>query len=585
MPPGDLPAADILRSMTPGLLRALAALAVAAPAAFAEPPKDETPKPADRAGVEPGALAPAGYPGGEATAARMRAIVSSAKGRAALVPVAVSRERRPVQAIVLGADAKGRRPAMLLVGGMDGVNLASTEQVLASLETIVREHPAILDTMRIYAIPEANPDARAWAMTQGRPRATNARMIDDDRDGWADEDGPSDANGDGVVSMIRRIAPPGEAATHLVDAVDSRIVRTANREKAEIATHQLFVEGIDRDGDGLVAEDGEGGVDLDRNFPHRWPEFAADAGPYQLSEPESIAIARFVRERPEIVTAVVFGRHDTLVNFPDAKDKDATGRTPVAYLAEDHGLYRQLSTAWKESTKIERSDGAELGGSLVLWLANHRGIAAVAANGWSRPELPKPPEGAEVKETGDAEQAAWLALSDGPYGSRGFVAWKPWTHPTLGACEIGGFMPSFRESPTHAQSIDLAARTAPFVARLAEWQPKVEVAAARATPLADGLVRIEARIASTGKLATTTEMGRISEAVPPVVVRLVAGGRPVSPELVLQGRPVEKLARLEPGATREFQWIVRAPSDARVEVSVTGPFFDEIRVQPAGGVQ
>ena len=89
------------------------------------------------------------------------------------------------------------------------------------------------------------------------------------------------------------------------------------------------------------------------------------------------AFARFVRDHPEITSAVVFGRHDTLVNFPDTKDKDSTGRTPVAYLAEDHAIYRDFAKLWKESTKIEKSEQADLAGSLVLWLADHRGIAAV----------------------------------------------------------------------------------------------------------------------------------------------------------------------------------------------------------------
>ena len=582
-------AADILRAMPLATTRAFAALAFCTSVSLAEPP----------AQVAPGPLAPAGYPAPAATAERLAAIAASAKGRASIVTVASSREGRVVQAILLGdPDAKRRMPAMLLVGGMDGVNLGSTEQVLAALESIVRDQPALLDSMRVYAIPEANPDARAWAVAGKGPRATNARVVDDDRDGRADEDAPADANGDGVVAMLRRIAPPGEAATHLVDPVDPRIVRPAKREKGEIATHQVFVEGLDRDEDGSVAEDAPGGVDLDRNFPHRWPEFSPDAGPFQLSEPESMGIARFVRDRPEITTAVVFGRHDTLVSFPDTKDKDATGRTPLVYLAEDHDLYRSFAGLWKESTKIERSENADLAGSLVLWLANHRGIAAVAANGWSRPEVPKPPEPEgdakkeerkdapkdAPKETGDAEQSAWLALVEKSY-SAGFVAWSAWKHPLLGDCEVGGFAPYLRETPTAAQARDLAARTAPFVAKLAEKRPKIEVRGIRATPLADGLVKLEARLANTGSLATTTEMGRIAGAVPPVVVRVMIDGRPASPEALRSGRPVEKIDRLEASATREFAWIVRVPRGAVASLSVTGPFFDEIRAKPEGGAQ
>jgi len=268
------------------------------------------------------------------------------------------------------------------------------------------------------------------------------------------------------------------------------------------------------------------------------------------------------------------------------------------YLVEDHDLYRSFAGLWKESTKIERSENADLAGSLVLWLANHRGIAAVAANGWSRPEVPKPPEPEgdakkeerkdapkdAPKETGDAEQSAWLALVEKSY-SAGFVAWSPWKHPLLGDCEIGGFAPYLRETPTAAQARDLAARTAPFVAKLAEKRPRIEVRGIRATQLADGLVKLEARIANTGSLATTTEMGRIAGAVPPVVVRVMIDGRPASPEALRSGRPVEKIDRLEASATREFAWIVRVPRGGGASLSVTGPFFDEIRAKPEGGAQ
>ncbi|MEY5033435.1 MAG: hypothetical protein RL354_2466, partial [Planctomycetota bacterium] len=223
-----------------------AAIACASPAS-AEPP------------ATPGPLAPAGYPAHASVAERLDALSKAAKGRASIVRVATSREGRTVQALALGpADATSRKPAMLVVAGMDGVNLGSTEQCLAAIEILVRDHAALLDSMRVYVIPEANPDARHAAMRDGLPRATNARVVDGDRDGVADEDPPADSNGDGLVTLLRRVAPPGEQATHVVDAVDPRIVRPANRDKGEIATHQVFAEGLDRDLDGFTAEDAAG---------------------------------------------------------------------------------------------------------------------------------------------------------------------------------------------------------------------------------------------------------------------------------------------------------------------------------------
>jgi hypothetical protein len=456
---------------------------------------------------------------------------------------------------------------------MDATQLASPTCVVESVATILRDKPALLKSMRIYAIPLANPDARAIALATGQPRATNARTVDSDRDATTDEDPPVDLNGDGAITGMRMLAPAGKPATHLVDGVDARIMRTPNRDKGERATHILSVEGTDADGDEGIGEDPREGVDLDRNFPHRYSEFSLDAGQFQLSEPEAMAIATFVRENPDILTAVVFGRHDTLVNFPDTKDNDSTGRTPMVYHPDDHGLYREIAKIWKDAAKIERSANQDLAGSLVLWLANHRGIAAVAANGWSRPELPKPPEGTPAPpETGDPERQAWLAVSDTMYGGAGFRPWTEFKHPTLGTVEIGGFAPFFRESPNAEQADALAKASGAFIAALAERRPELEVGVPAVTFLADGLVRVELRITNTGAVPTATAMSTIADVAPPIIVRV-----PVKPEAVFSGRPVEKIERLAPGESREFSWLLRVdPKESSLAVSVTGAWFDPI---------
>lgn len=563
LPTVSLPTISLALGLT--LLAPIAAVAIPA---FAQAP----------AAVEPGPLAPLGFPTPEATSDRLLDLAKLAPGRASIVRIAVARTGPMVGALILGdQDFSKKRPAMLVVAGMDGVNLGSTEQCFAAVERLLRENAGILDAMRLYVIPEMNPDARAHAILRRELRATNSRAVDDDRDGRFDEDGATDLNQDGFVGMVWRVAPPGTKATHVIDPVDARIVRPANREKGEVATIEILREAVDDDSDGRCGEDGPGGVDLDRNFPHRWSEFASDAGPFPLSEPETLGLAKFVRDHPDIVTAVVFGRHDTLVNFPDTKDKDATGRTPVVYLAEDHGLYREFSKLWKESTKIERSTGADLAGSLVLWLANHRGIAAVAANGWARPELPKPAEGTpEPAKTGDDEQAAWLRVADELYRD-GFMPWKLWKHPKWGECQSGGFLPFFRESPTIAQARDLGTRSAPFLVALAAKSPRIEASEARLTPLADGLARVELRVTNTGTMPSTTEMGRITGVIPPIVVRLVdrATGKPLAPTAVLSGRPVSKIDRLEAAASQEYTWTVRMP-DGGLDVAVSGPTFDTI---------
>jgi hypothetical protein len=544
----------------------------APPAAAATTPSETAPS--------SGPLAPRNFISSEQLQDRIIALANAAPTRSTVSQIGVSRDGLPIQVVTLGdPDLSRKRPEVLLIGGMDAVNLGSPEQAFTAAMQLVREHPTMLDEVRVHVILCANPDARTMALQTGLPRATNTRRIDHDRDGKIDEDSPEDFNGDGVITLMRRVAPPGSVATHVVDAANPRIVRGANRDKSEVATHQLLIEGRDIDGDGLVGEDPATGVDLDRNFPHRWPEFDLDAGPFPLSEPETIAIAKFVRDHPAIVSALIFGRHDTLAEFPDTKDKDSTNRTPMVYLEADHALYRELSKAWRETTKLEKSNNADLAGSLVLWLANHRGIAAVAANGWTRPDVPPVPEGSPAPATiatGDDEQQAWIDLCYRLYESPGFVEWTRNQHPKFGAVEVGGFMPFLRESPTASQAEVLAKKSAPFLKTLADKLPEIDVSEISITDLGGGLARIGLRVTNRGDFPTTTEMGRITGVVPPIVVRVG-----VAPNDVLAGRAVEKIDRLAAHEARDFEWTVRMPPDGKLSLTVRGAFFDDI-VREAG---
>ncbi len=541
-----------------------------------DPPAGAAPTSATSAAPPaPGPLAPSAFATIEELSARARTLAALAPSRSSIKRIGVSREGKPIEVVTLGEmDTAKKRPELLIVAGMDAVNFASAEQALASAELLARDHVALLDKVRVHVLFCANPDARVIAMETRHPRATNVRRIDHDRDGTIDEDQPQDLNGDGMITLLRRVTPPGARATHMIDPANPHIMRSADRAKGEVATHDIFIESRDVDGDGFVGEDPATGVDLEKNFPHRWPEFETDAGPFPLSEPESLAIAQFVRDHPAIVSAVIFGRHDTLAGFPDTKDKDSTGRTPLIYLEDDHGLYRELSKSWRDVTNLEKSNSADLQGSLVLWLANHRGIAAVAANGWTRPEVPPLAEGSTAPapiETGDNEQQAWLDLCDRLYASRGFLPWTHATHPKYGTVDVGGFVPFLRESPTALQAAAIAKQSASFVPKLAERMPEIEVSEATCTDLGGGLARIGLRITNRGALATTTEMGRITGVVPPVVVRVG-----LKPDDVIAGRAVEKLDRIAASEARDFEWTVRMPKDAPLAITVSGPFFDDM---------
>ena len=140
-------------------------------------------------------------------------------------------------------------------------------------------------------------------------------------------------------------------------------------------------------------------------------------------------------------------------------------------------------------------------------------------------------------------------------------------------------MPFLRESPTASQAEVLAKKSAPFLKTLADKLPEINVSEISMTDLGGGLARIGLRITNRGDFPTTTEMGRITGVVPPIVVRVG-----VAPNDVLAGRAVEKIDRLAAHEARDFEWTVRMPPDGKLSLTVRGAFFDDIvrEARPAG---
>ncbi|MFK7759986.1 MAG: M14 family metallopeptidase [Phycisphaerales bacterium] len=295
-------------------------------------------------------------------------------------------EGNPIHVITLAnpSNTSQTTPALLITAGLDGRYLVSTEVAIRLAERIVSDHPDLLESMSIYIIPRANPDGSQISLDTNTGHHTNVRLTDDDRDRNANEDPHEDLDGDGYITMMRRLnLPVQESPTHLQDPDDPRLSIEPSSDEDQRATFTLYSEGTDNDGDGKFNEDGSGGVDLDQNFMHRWPEHAPNAGRYPLSEPESRAIADFVFAHPNIVMALTLGRHDNLITQPDSKAKDITGTAPKAIDANDADLYKRIGKLFDEATGYKELPKHDIAGSFHAWLYAQRGIPSFAAVPWT----------------------------------------------------------------------------------------------------------------------------------------------------------------------------------------------------------
>ncbi len=114
----------------------------------------------------------------------------------------------------------------------------------------------LLDKFIIYFIVTLNPDSLDHVLYENEWLRKTMKPYDDDDDGFFDEDGPSDVDGDGRIS---------EFAVRPKEGWDNK-------------TWVFYYEGNDNDSDNFINEDWIGGVDLNRNYPFHWNDSSCDSG-------------------------------------------------------------------------------------------------------------------------------------------------------------------------------------------------------------------------------------------------------------------------------------------------------------------
>lgn len=498
-----------------------------------------------------------------------------------------SREGRQIYLVKLSNNPEQEtlRPAILVVAGVDARHLAGTELSIRAARQTLEAHPEMLQEVDVYVIPRVNPDGAEATLAGPLADIGGTRRITDaDRDGFIDEDPPRDLNGDGRITQMRIMETSiDKPATHLADPAEPRLHVKPKSAEGERATFRLLTEGTDSDGDGRFSEDGEGDVHLDRNFMHLWQEHSNASGPYPLSEPEALAVADFVIAHPQIIAAVVYGPHDTVIAIPDTKPKDSSGRVPRNLHGGDKALQESLAKLYRETTGQDRSTNTANEGSLHGWLYAHRGIPTIATTAWGRPDpspLPEAPAAeaeaapAEQQETEekaapeprDKEAAGWLAYSDRDRGGSGFIEWEEFDHPQLGRVQIGGFVPGFRSNPPLGNIDELAPKHAELYTKLADRRARMRIEGPTIEPVGSGLYRVRLALVNDGQLPTLTAMARQNKAVRPIAIRMG-----LDLDRIHEGKRVLLLRGLDAhGARHSQEWLIRPGADP-VVIEVDDP--------------
>ena len=388
-----------------------------------------------------------------------------------LYEVATSYEGRPILQMTLTNKSTGKdtdKPAAYFEGGRHSGEITSSESILWLTQHLLENYgkdPAItqlIDTKAIYLRPQNNPDGSNLYLHTAQRNRSSVRPHDNDRDGLLDEDDEEDLDGDGIMYQIRRKAKEGEEGTHIIDDRDPK-GRLMKRVR-EGGDWFVYSEGIDNDGDGRFNEDGIGGLDLHRNYPENWrPDTGKDAtgrgytqygaGAYPTSEPESRSIVLWMLTHPNISVA---NSMDTRV--PMHLRPPSTSKSEERMYPEDLALYEKYDSLGLSITnypwagdvyetyatryKVNRTTGDSLKPSPLFGHGPDFGYFYYGAI-WYGDELWNNGAMKDYDNDGIYDSYDGLRWDDEENDGRGFKEWEPFTHPTLGEVEIGGFHPKF----------------------------------------------------------------------------------------------------------------------------------------------
>lgn len=333
------------------------------------------------------------------------------------------------------SGATGRSPqekqALLICGNAEGDHLIGSEVALGIAEYLIKSYGTkdqvtqILDKRTFYIIPRLNPDgAEACFETTLFERSGNLRPRDEDYDWLVDEDGPEDLNGDGMITLMRVKDKKGG---WYIDTKDPRLMRKKEKTTSLDSLYQLYPEGIDNDGDEKYNEDGMGGFDINRNFPHNFGYEIRGLGVYPASEPETRALIDFMNRyqakeqtqpHKNICAVLLFSKYDNLAaepgiecgkpEFPEAPAEEGDApqmvfqfgrrdrgsdqdqprgerKDPQPKKAEDDDmpLFKKISEQYQKITGIESAVSEKPVGSVYEWAYFQYGVPAFSANLWS----------------------------------------------------------------------------------------------------------------------------------------------------------------------------------------------------------
>jgi hypothetical protein len=454
---------------------------------------------------------------------------------------------KPIYQLTITNKALGAatdKPAAYFDGGRHSGEITASEGSLYLAWKLIsgygsdRAVTRLVDEKAIYIKPNSNPDGGDMYRSTAQTNRSSIRPTDNNGNGLLDDQSPTDLNGDGYVTQIRRNVGAGNG-NFVVDDRDPT-GRTMRRVADGQGNYVLQNES--------PGADGIGGLDLHRNYPYNWRPMPGQdatgrgwtqngAGEYPLSEPEIRSTHAFLIRNPNVgVVNSMDTPADMVLRGPSTCDDEECVKPADIRLLEDLDKVGQRLTGYTRAGNVyydyavtppRQNEGSTAGPSDPEPLFGHGPDFGYFQFGavWYGDEYWI--SGGRVKDYngdgqyGDWEGQRWCVERNIPDC---FLPWQTFDHPTLGQVEIGGMNPKFFSQNPPAEALE------EFIAPAHQWLiylidslPKVKIVEARLRRAGGGdgaTHELRVSVENRGRLPTALEQAKEVKIVRPDTVTL-----------------------------------------------------------------
>lgn len=481
--------------------------------------------------------------------------------------VGKSHEGRDIWLVTVTDSATGPaadKPAFWCDGNIHASEVSASTAVLMVLDKLVKGFrdgslSGLLAERAFYLVPRFNPDGAEWAL-EDVPRIIRSST----RPYPHDEDDPEglerqDIDGDGRILSMRVPDPNGPWK---IAEEEPRLMRRRDPGESGGQYYRVLPEGLFHNFDGVTMRTRKikEGLDLNRNFPSAWRQEHEQygAGPFPASEPEVRAIVQAVFDRPNICGAVTFHTFSGVLLRPPSRmpDDDIPPEDLWTYKSlGEKGFAMTGYPAISNFHEFKYHPKEVITGVFDDWMYEHRGVHAWTVEIWSPQRQAGITDYKYIEWFRDhpfEDDVKLLKWSDEKLGGRGYVTWRPFEHPQLGAVEIGGWDAhlAFRNPPVEFLEAEVAP-LADWVLWHAATGPRLSLREVKTEPVGDGAVRIRLVVQNAGWLPTSvTKLGADRQLARGVVGEIVKSGEATGgagslrPDWLVSGELREVLGQL-----------------------------------------